>query len=957
MTHASSRRLSSTIGQFAAAAGLLLVLATEAVAQEASRPLRVYGNTTTIELAPVLLAADRIYKGPVTVTNGGIPNLFNPGEADIATNADTQALRQSVDHPNLRIIFTVSEGFYRVVARRSAGITKLADLRGKKIATVPRTSSAYYLFKMLGTVGLTEADVTIVPMVPLNKIPPALKKGEIDAVTVWEPEIQLGAEQIGADAIEFQDRSVYRELFNLNTTAENLANPVMRRQIVAFVRALIKASASIRREPQEVWPLVSKASGYDTAVISRVWHHEGYPGTMVHDLLDVLVEEEVWSAKERNRTPRTREQLATLVDDSVLKEALEQERAEAAAATVSQRLDRLASRVEGEEAIRAVKRIQHAYTHYAEAGRWDDLGTLFATYAVSTESGTVRAGREAIQKHLSAGLGGGRTGLLDGELNTVLFLAPVITLNPGGQTAKGRWHAMFMRGKHGSSATWAGGIYENEYARENGVWKISKENYFPQYAGPYDTGWRNVVSASGAQPALVPYHYTPDRVGTPIPDAVPARASSGESLSQRAKALADLERRSRQLNDASAVLNLQNAWGFYVDRKMWDDAADLFAANGTLELEQQGVYVGGKSIRRALDQFGPPGLKAGEVNDHLQLAPVVTVAADGRTAKARGTQLSMTGVNNVGAQWGTAIYENTYVKDGGVWKIASMHVYPRMKTDYAKGWAKDAQPAAGPSKEYPSDRRPTKAFASFPSFFVPAIHFQNPAGAATASRNAAPPARTQAELETRLAEAERLVAVAEAFDGAENVSNAYGYYIDEFVWHDTSDLFAVNGQKELSYIGNYVGRERIRKSMITRYGNGGRRGVFMAIHQKTQPFVSVAPDGQSARIRTRLFQINSQAEGDGSYIAGIYENKVVREDGVWKIGVMDLDYVWTTGYKAGWAGVKPGDARTFAPTTAFPFPPDGPLRGVAYAPFPEINAMAFHFANPVSGREPPVMLK
>jgi len=119
---------------------------------------------------------------------------------------------------------------------------------------------------------------------------------------------------------------VYRELFNLNTTAENLANPQMRAQIVSFVRSLIKASAHIRREPQDVWPLVAKSTGYDAALIQRVWHHEGYPGTLVSDMLDVLVDEEVWVAKERNRTPRTRAELATLIDASVLKEALEQER-------------------------------------------------------------------------------------------------------------------------------------------------------------------------------------------------------------------------------------------------------------------------------------------------------------------------------------------------------------------------------------------------------------------------------------------------------------------------------------------------------------------------------------------------------------------------------------------------------------------------------------------------------
>ena len=70
--------------------------------------------------------------------------------------------------------------------------------------------------------------------------------------------------------------------------------------------------------------------------------------------------------------------------------------------------------------------------------------------------------------------------------------------------------------------------------------------------------------------------------------------------------------------------------------------------------------------------------------------------------------------------------------------------------------------------------------------------------------------------QSQLAEAERQLAVAEAFSAAENVSDAYGYYIDEFIWNDCSDLFAVNGRKELSYIGTYIGRERIRKSMIVR---------------------------------------------------------------------------------------------------------------------------------------------
>lgn len=298
-------------------------------------PIAIHGNKTTFEIAPVLLAADRLYPGVATVKMGGVPNLFGapnvagfsePGIADVATNAETQALRISVAHPDLRIILTVSEGLYRIVGRRSAGIRTIADLRGKRIATVPNTSSGYFLHRMLQTAGLTEADVTIVPILPLRGMAPALRDGRVDAVTIWEPEVENAAAAIGADAVEFSDPAVYRELFNLNTTAAALADPVRRRKIVAFTAALLDASAQIRARPDLAYPLVAAASGYDRGLIARAWKHGTYPGILVPDLLDVMVAEELWLAAADKRPPRPRAVLAALIDTSVLAEAEEMRR-------------------------------------------------------------------------------------------------------------------------------------------------------------------------------------------------------------------------------------------------------------------------------------------------------------------------------------------------------------------------------------------------------------------------------------------------------------------------------------------------------------------------------------------------------------------------------------------------------------------------------------------------------
>ena len=48
----------------------------------------------------------------------------------------------------------------------------------------------------------------------------------------------------------------------------------------------------------------------------------------------------------------------------------------------------------------------------------------------------------------------------------------------------------------------------------------------------------------------------------------------------------------QRLGDESAIENLQRIYGFYVDKQLWKEVADLFADGGTLELGGQGVFAG-----------------------------------------------------------------------------------------------------------------------------------------------------------------------------------------------------------------------------------------------------------------------------------------------------------------------------------------------------------------------------
>jgi hypothetical protein len=115
---------------------------------------------------------------------------------------------------------------------------------------------------------------------------------------------------------------------------------------------------------------------------------------------------------------------------------------------------------------------------------------------------------------------------------------------------------------------------------------------------------------------------------------------------------------------------------------------------------------------------------------------------------------------------------------------------------------------------------------------------------------------------------------------AENVLDAYGYYIDQFAWRDTAALFAADGWKELSYIGTFIGRDNVRDSMITRYGEAGRARPTRRCTARPSP---TSPCGAGPRPDSRAAAADEQhADRPGSMIFGIYENQVVKEGGVWR---------------------------------------------------------------------------
>jgi hypothetical protein len=659
----------------------------------------------------------------------------------------------------------------------------------------------------------------------------------------------------------------------------------------------------------------------------------------------------------------------------------------ASAAEDASKVARLSLEVQRAEDIRTVKKLQISYAQFLQFGLWSQAASLFADNAEAIYGGDSLKGRAKIEEYFLTKWGNGREGLPAGGLHTLLDDSPVLNLSPNGETAKGRWHEFSMIGQFGGSARWEQGITENEYVKDNGVWKISRVNYYLETAGPYETGWVN----AGPDIKLIPFHYTSAEAGTPIP-AIPSDMAIPSIQGTTSATLAALNGRIQAMNDEDKVANLQNAYGHYTDRKMWDDASDLFTADAVLEMADVGIYSGSKSIRRSYERLGPQGLQFGQMNNRLIFNLLVSVSANEMEARTRCIEFNMLGDYSAGtASLGIDVLENRYVKStDGIWRIREMRIFPIMATDYYQGWAKSrliAPPVTGeyaPGKAVPAADMGTLTDGAIPVFFlnnpVTGRPVELPKGSKVVANGrflpeiTTVPARVDPPkaLDAAVADAERRLSLSVAYIAVDNISHALGNFIDDQQWHSLGLLFAKDGWRGKAAVAFCVGPEHAEECERNYDGVAALPRTFAVGHWLIQPVIDVAPDGKSAKMRHRLLHIDAGPESRG-FSDGMFPNNAAKlEDGVWKFDVAapDQPYFSSPSFQDGWARKPTAQAqqrrnprnnsieplRNFpadVPRSSMPIRFHGLMPGDNIA-WPNIKPMWFAYKNPVSGRPPPL---
>jgi NitT/TauT family transport system substrate-binding protein len=153
-------------------------------------------------------------------------------------------------------------------------------------------------------------------------MPAALENRTVDAVSIWEPHAENSFRALGGDAAVFENGDAYTERFNLNTRADVLANPEKRSALISLVRTIARSSSELRKRPPDLIRSLSPRVGLQDKTVIAVWPQFSFPATISGKLRDVLAEVEPWAAAMQKRSPRARNDLAVLIDTSVVEQAL-----------------------------------------------------------------------------------------------------------------------------------------------------------------------------------------------------------------------------------------------------------------------------------------------------------------------------------------------------------------------------------------------------------------------------------------------------------------------------------------------------------------------------------------------------------------------------------------------------------------------------------------------------------
>jgi sulfonate transport system substrate-binding protein len=205
--------------------------------------------------------------------------LLNSKSVDFGSTAGAAALIGKANGNPIKAIYVYSRPEWTaLVVRKDSPITKVADLKGKKVALTRGTDPHIFLLRALHEAGLTEKDIEMVVLQhPDGRI--ALEKGDVDAWAGLDP-------MMAQTEIQSGSRLFYRNV-NFNSYGVLNVREEFARQYPAYVERVLAAYEKARRwalqNPEEFRKLFGSDAKLDDSVITKVLERTDLTNSTIGD--------------------------------------------------------------------------------------------------------------------------------------------------------------------------------------------------------------------------------------------------------------------------------------------------------------------------------------------------------------------------------------------------------------------------------------------------------------------------------------------------------------------------------------------------------------------------------------------------------------------------------------------------------------------------------------------------
>ena len=220
-----------------------------------------------------------------------LDKLFS-GELDIICAPEHLVAFNALKRDDFRIIATLNRNqSHELIINKDSGIKEIHHLKGARIGLKKKSSTFYFLYRLLLINGINLADVHLVDMIS-SKLSESVITGKVDAIITWPPFTAQAKQKLGDKALSFNvhmGRDMYWVLLAKSSWCEQNSEILER-----FLSALQSGFELMEKSPEKAMAISSTYFGFPVDRIKKECELYNFRLELPRGLILAMEQEAEW---------------------------------------------------------------------------------------------------------------------------------------------------------------------------------------------------------------------------------------------------------------------------------------------------------------------------------------------------------------------------------------------------------------------------------------------------------------------------------------------------------------------------------------------------------------------------------------------------------------------------------------------------------------------------------------